>query len=294
MKRPEGPPTPGRVPSQRPTPPPRLGRARRGGASALPAEQAAAAAKRELRAVRAHRKQRAQEDRSSIRRFLAPIRRRRAAVLGSLVAAVILLLGCVAAAYSPLMAVRHVEVRGASRVDASAVRQALMPQLGTPLPMVSETAVRQALVPFTGIASFAIEAVPPDTLVVRITERVAIGYLQSGSSFSTVDAAGVILASTTAAPVGIPRLDVPGGVSSPGFSALGRVLLQLPAEFRAGIGHARVQTGNDISFTVGPTRITWGNDNQIGLKYRVLTGLLARIGAPARIDVSSPLTPVVS
>lgn len=90
----------------------------------------------ENRAVKRAERERRRFERGEVRRFTQRSRRRRRIALvvaGSLVA-LALIVGI--AAFSPLMAVRTIEITGTQRVDAATVQGALDDQLGVPLTLV--------------------------------------------------------------------------------------------------------------------------------------------------------------
>lgn len=96
------------------------------------------------RAARARRK----ALRAEIRRFTQRSRRRRIVWLSSIGAALLLVGGSVAAAYSPLFAVQKISVAGATTLDPAAIEAALGDQLGTPLALVDSSKVKAALLAF--------------------------------------------------------------------------------------------------------------------------------------------------
>src|SRR5690606_28185794 len=142
------------------------------------------------------------------RRFTKASRRRRIAWLGGMGAVLLLILGCVIAAYSPLFALERITVAGTSTLEAATVEEALSGQLGTPLALVDESEIKAALMQFPLIETYALEARPPHDLTVRIVERTPVGVIESGAGFTIVDAAGVALATTQSRPEGQPVLDV--------------------------------------------------------------------------------------
>ncbi len=147
--------------------------------------------------------------RAEVRRFTARQRRRRMTWLAVAASVVLLVLGTVGAAYSPLFGVERVRVVGTSALSAETVEQALSGQLGRPLPLVDSSEVKAALVAFPLVESYTLEARPPHELVVRIVERTPIGTVKSAAGYTLVDAAGVALSTTPKRPAGHPVLAVP-------------------------------------------------------------------------------------
>jgi len=235
--------------------------------------------------------------RAEVRRFTARQRRRRItwAIVGG--AMILLVLGTLGAAYSPLFAVEEISVVGTTTLDPAAVASALDGQIGTPLPLVDSSAVKAALVKFPLVESYSLEARPPHELVVRIVERTPIGSIQTGAGYALVDAAGVIL-STTPQPIpGHPALTVEGGLSSPAFRAVGTVFRSLPDDIRAQVSAMSATSPNDVTLTLGATGTTvvWGNADDSMLKAKNLASIMAARppSGASSYDVSSPSAIVV-
>lgn len=235
--------------------------------------------------------------RAEVRRFTVRQRRRRRVWIGAGIAFVVMVLGTVGAAYSPLFAVERVEVVGASQVDAAAVTDALSGQVGTPLAMVDGSAVKAALVKFPLVESYTLEARPPHDLVVRIVERTPVGVVETPAGYTLVDAAGVVLSTTPDAPAGQPVLNVSGGTDSEPFRAAGRVVRALPDGIRSQVTAVSASTTDDVTLTLGATgtRVAWGSADRSAEKARVLD-LLMQKSPPDRTreyDVTSPEAGVV-
>lgn len=235
--------------------------------------------------------------RAEVRRFTVRQRRRRMVLLGSGAALVVLVLGSVAAAYSPLFAVREVQVVGASTLDADAVAASLSDQLGTPLPLVDSSEVRAALIAFPLVESYTLEARPPHALVVRVVERTPVGSVASAAGYTLVDAAGVALSTGAEPEAGYPVIDAAGGAGSSTFRAVGRVMRALPAEIADQVTDVVATTPNDVTLTLGDAGadVVWGNADDSARKALVLQQTMAAFD-PAEVsvyDVSSPAAVVV-
>lgn len=236
--------------------------------------------------------------RAEVRRFTTRQRRRRMLWLGVAAAFVLLIAGTVGAAYSPLFAVRQLQVVGTSQLDVAAVEDALAGQLGSPLATVDSSAVKAALVQFPLVESYTLEARPPDTLVVRIVERTPVGYVESAAGYTVVDAAGVALSTTRDVPAGVPALDISGGLRSDAFEAAGQVMRSLPDALRPLVTGVTASTPDDVSLTLAATdtRIIWGSADESALKAIALERVLRNraLDATRLIDVSSHEAVVVA
>lgn len=258
------------------------------GRSALPSD-------REItRALRNARKERARIERGEVRRFTKRSRRRRIAWITAFGTLAALVLAVALTAFSPLMALRTIDVAGTVRLDRATVQRALADQLGRPLPLVDQAAIRGDLAAFPLIRSYSVESHPPNTIVVRIVERDPIGVLQKGSTFTLVDAAKVAIATSATRPAGFPLITATGGSAesdaASGFAAAAAVLTALPADLRANVDTISARTKDDVSFTLRDHRATvvWGSADDSALKTADLAALLKSAAGASTYDVSSP------
>ncbi len=231
--------------------------------------------------------------RAQARRFTRGSRRRRLAI-ASVVGILALLAAVLAVAvFSPILALRTIRVEGNSAIRASTVQDALAPQLGTPLALLDDGKIRSELSSIILIRSYVTEVVPPGTLVVRIIERKAIGVLQRGSAYEQVDAAGVVLATSSTA-AGLPVIQIgSAGVDSPGFAAAVKVLLAMPASVLGQVASISATTLDNVSITLtqGSHVIIWGSAAQSDLKARALAILLKSPNCATQtvLNVTAPM-----
>ena len=252
-----------------------------------------AAAKRDLRRAKRDAKRRTKQQR---RRFLRYSRRtkRRLLIAGAIVA---LTAGAVAiGVLTPIMSVKEIRVEGVTTLDAGTVEAALDPLRGTPLALVDEQQVFQSLGQFNLIQRYAIEIVPPQTLIVRVQERVPVISMQSAEGYRVLDAAGVQVAET---PELLPGAPLAQGeltdVTSPAFAAATRALRDMDPALREQFIAVSATTANDITFAMGSgLTVLWGDDSQNQLKGVLLQQMIAALGGReiSLIDVSSTEAPV--
>jgi cell division protein FtsQ len=232
-------------------------------------------------------------ERAEVRRFTRRARNRRvgiAVVGGVLVTLAILVLTAV---YSPILALRQITVDGTSRVDAAEVRGAIEDQLGTPLALIDFDSVTRNLSAFPLIRSYVTEIVPPDTLLVHITERAPVGSIERGGQFELVDPAGVTLQQSPERIPGVPIIELGAQpIESDAFASMVGVLLALPPELLAQVDRVSASTKDDVSLVLTGVgqRVTWGAATQSERKAALLAALI-RVTDPARagvFDVSAP------
>ena len=259
-------------------------------------ESETARARREMRAAIGARKT---AERNEIRRFTAHVRRRRQAAL-AIVASVTGLAAFVAVGtFSPVMALRTVTVDGTQRVDPVIIVEGLSPQLGTPLPLIDANVIRDVIARQPLVKSFAIEAKPPHELVIHISEREPVGYLNDKSGFTLVDPAGVTIEKTRERTLPLPVIDVKdASPTARGFPSAMAVLRALPDPVRSQVDRVSASTTDDVTLFLNPTgsRVIWGGPENSALKARVLSALIANypLGSVTTYDVSAPTSAVVS
>ncbi len=254
------------------------------------AEDAPVTSRDVWRAARARRK----ALRAEIRRFTKGARRRRLVWLGGLGAVLVLIAGCVAAAYSPLFALERITVVGTQALDAATVESALAGQIGTPLALIDEGEIKKALTGFPLIETYALEARPPHELTVRIVERTPVGVIESAAGYTLVDQAGVALATTAARPEGQPVLEIQGGAGTAAFSAAGIIVRSVPAGIRDQLVRVSASSADDVTLRLASgTTVVWGSTERSPEKAIVLERTMEAHPGAAHYDVSSPDAVVV-
>ena len=237
-------------------------------------------------------------EREEVRRFTAHLRRRRIVWLSGLGAFASLLIFVAVGAFTPVMALQEITVVGASRVPIAQIQNALQSEIGKPLPLVSFGAIKDAVAAQPLIRSYSTESLPPHTLLIRIVERVPVGYLASDGGFTLVDPAGVVIETSPERIPGYPLFEVTGNsTESLGFQAGLNVLNALPISLAGQVDQVIATTTDDVVIVLADSgaRVFWGGPENAALKSRVLSALIASapVGTVSEYDVSSPQTAVV-
>lgn len=245
------------------------------------------------RAARARRRR----EREEVRRFTATSRRRRIIWLSAIGGLLVLAAACVGVAYTPIMAVRDIQVEGARLVSSDLIVRDLDGQLGTPLPLVDQSAIKAALVKYPLVQSYSVESRPPSTLVIRIVERRPVGVIANGDSFDLVDVAGVVLSTSPTRPEGYPLMVFTGDSSSAGFTAAASVLRSLPDDVLSTVDEVTATTVDDVTLTLAGNGaiVAWGSAEDSAAKAVALAKLMVAYPpeSVARYDVSSPESVVI-
>lgn len=247
------------------------------------------------REARIARKRRRLLERAEVRRFTRRSRHRRAAWIAAGGVVAVLVASILVAVYSPLMALRTIEVKGTDRVDAAEVRAALSGQIGTPLARIDLDEVKDRIGGFPLIESYVTEEEPPHTLVVTVTERTPVVAVRSGKSYDLVDPAGIVVQSTTKKPGDVPIADVGRTtLGSSVFRTMTEVVLAMPSSVRDQVAGIAASTSDDVTLSMrdGST-VVWGSPDESAAKARLLAALVADHAkrapdAKVEFDVSAP------
>lgn len=253
--------------------------------------------RRRLRALRKDARRAAAAGRTvelaQVRRFTRRTRRRRNIALGVVAGLLLSFAGLVGLVNSPAMAVRNIEVVGASRIDPAAIQAALESSIGQPIATITDDGIRDDLAPFTALRSVAVDVVPPSSIVVRVVERVPMAIAIAGGEARLVDPAGVDLG-----PAADERLPVLEGVTvgSAPFDAAMSAIVEMPETLREQVATVTATTRDDIAMRLlDGAQVVWGGAADSGQKAAVLDALVAATesGGAVTFDVSAPEHPVV-
>lgn len=235
----------------------------------------------------------ATEQRFAERAALARGRRLRQWLVLSLALALVLALGWLVG-LSSVLDTRRVELSGADPADRSAIEEIAEQEIGTPLARVSDGAVESRIVDeVPGAVHADVSRGWPHTLKVKVTSRVpALAVSGDEEGFRLLDIDGVVIRTAKKAPKGVPTVVADSGttVSGHGVQAARGMLKALPEDTRDQVKNVTVDEADQISFTLGRTRIIWGDASDPDLKVKVIPILLEK--KPKVIDVSAPDTPV--
>lgn len=222
-------------------------------------------------------------------------RRRRPWLRGlwaALVLALVAALGWLAF-WSPVLAVRAVEVTGVAGADRAAVARLVAVPTGTPLARVDLDEVEDRVRSRKTIAEVSVERGWPSTLRVRVVTRQAALVLRNPQGrLEVVDATGVAYDTVTAPPAGVPlvRAASSKGTTKEALEAALSMVRTLPPDLAGQVSSIEVSTANLVSFTLAGIEVVWGGADEADRKLAILRALLPT--KPEVIDVSAPDTPV--
>lgn len=219
-------------------------------------------------------------------------RRLRLLVAGAVVVVLLLVLTWVVVV-SSLFGVRSVQVHGAHTLTDAQVEAAAHVGNGTPLVRLDTAAITRRVETLPDVASAQVSTSFPSTVVVTITERIAVGYLRSGGKDLLVDRTGQAYHPVATAPSTLPKLVVPvGAASRTARTAVAQVAAALPASLRPDVRSIDALDPSAITLVLSKGRIAqWGSASRSVEKGRILPVLLAHAHRDTQFNVVDPQRP---
>ncbi len=220
-----------------------------------------------------------------------PRRARRRLIL---IAALLLVLAVGATylvAFSPVFGVRAVTVRGVPGPLAAQVRRAAAIDSGTPLVRLDTAAVASRVGRIAVISSARVDTSFPSTVVITVSERVAIGVVRQTATYVLVDRTGDQFRTVDVRPARLPLFVVPSGSDARTTGgAVATVAAALPRKLRAHIASIQALDPAAITLLLKSGRVVrWGSADRSGAKAQILPTLLRQPGT--QFDVTDPDRP---
>jgi cell division protein FtsQ len=210
---------------------------------------------------------------------------------GGAVALVALLVWLVA--WSPVLAVRTVEVVGVPDDEVAPITELARVPLGEPLARVDTTAVADRVAERATLADVSIERSWPSTLVIHASPRVPFLVVKNPQGqLKVVDETGVAYAEVSTAPKGVPVVSAASAaaLSQDALATAVSVVRVLPDSLQRRVSAVTISSANLATLKVGGTTVVWGGVDEPERKLAIVEALLK--GSHAVIDVSAPSTPV--
>jgi len=218
-----------------------------------------------------------------------PLRRWAYAVLALVVAVVLVWV----VAFSPVLAVRSVEVVGVPASEVGPIKTLARVPTGEPLARVDTAAVADRVAERATLADVSIERSWPSTLVIHASPRQPFLVVKNPQGqLKVVDASGIAYAQVSTAPRGVPVVTAASeeALSRDALATAVSVVRALPATLQHRVSAVTVSSANLVTLKVGRTTVVWGGVAEPERKLAIVTALLRQ---PHKvIDVSAPSTPV--
>lgn len=214
-----------------------------------------------------------------------PSRRAIGAVAASVLALVLVIW---IVAFSPVLGVKTVQVRGNHLLTVAEVRSAAAVRHGAPLLRLDTGAIARRVQTLPEVKSVSVDTSYPNKVVITVVERTAVGYLDKGASFELVDALGTQFRAVKVRPRQLPLLILPTGLQAgPSAAAVATVAGDLGRALLSRIQSIQALDPTAITLLLNDSRVVrWGSVDRSADKARILPTLLAQPGT--QFDVSNP------
>jgi cell division protein FtsQ len=196
-------------------------------------------------------------------------------------------------AWSPVLAVRSVEVVGVPEAEVAPITELAKVPMGEPLARVDTRGVADRVAERATLADVSIERSWPSTLVIHASPRVPFLVVKNPQGqLKVVDETGVAYAEVTTAPKGVPVVSAASdaALSQDALATAVGVVRVLPDTLQRRVSSVTVSSANLVTLRVGRTTVVWGGVAEPERKLAIVQALLK--GRHAVIDVSAPSTPV--
>lgn len=228
-----------------------------------------------------------------------PWRRRRRAILGSLLAAVLVLGAALSAGiWLPALQLQQVTISGLGYVEEEQVRSLAENRTGDSVLLLPTSTMEQELTEVPGVHSAEVERDWPDGVHITVAESVPVATLaRPDGSTAIIDEGGAELPAAAGEGASLVPLTVDPGSSDPdgATEAMVEVLSGLPEPLRGAVTDITAASRSDVTLNLsledgGSKTVVWGDAQDNELKGEVVRTLIEQPGE--EIDVSSPVAPV--
>jgi len=191
-------------------------------------------------------------------------------------------------AFSSVLGARSVTVRGVSPAEAQRVRDAARVPAGRPLLRLNTGAIQARVAGLPELAAALVTVSYPSTVVIRVTERVPVGYLSSDGQLMLVDRTGKQFQAVTSAPANLPQFDIaPGPAGEATGQAVAAVAAALSVAVRLQLRAIQADSADAVLLELRDGRtVRWGGADRSADKARILPTLLRQPGTV--YDVTNP------
>lgn len=191
-------------------------------------------------------------------------------------------------AFSPVLGARSVTVRGAHNLTGAQVLSAAGITHATPLVRLDAGAAARRIEALPDVASASVRISYPSSVIITVTERIAVGYLKAGNTFTLVDGTGDQYRTVRSKPLDLPLFAVPVGADAKGAGqAVATVAASLRPTLLASVASIQSLDPSAITLLLLDHRVVrWGGAERSADKARILLVLLTQRGT--EFDVTNP------
>jgi cell division protein FtsQ len=198
----------------------------------------------------------------------------------------------------------RVSVSGTRVLTVAQVREAAGVPVGSPLVSVDTDAIEARLLrELPRIDSVEVDRSWPHGIVLKVTERTPVLVIANGAKFVEVDAEGVRFATVSAAPKGVPALELAVSKrSAPSRFPAARLVREavriagdVPDRVARDTRTVKVRSYDAVSLELsGGRTVEWGSAERGRAKARTLLALMKADPGARHFDVSAPTAPASS
>lgn len=191
--------------------------------------------------------------------------------------------------FSSVLGVRSVLVSGTRQLSPDQIEAAAAVKPGSPLSRLDTSAIRARVAKLPGVRSVTVHTSYPSTVLIEVTERVAVGYRAAPTGAGLVDADNVQFRIESRPPAGLPQLAtaLPGQADQ--AAAMATVAGALPPELARKVSLISAASTESVTLRLFDGRLVfWGGTDRGADKARLMTALLRQPGH--YYDISDPST----
>jgi len=191
--------------------------------------------------------------------------------------------------FSSVLGVRTVTVSGTRFLTPAQVEAAADIRAGSPLSRLDTAAIRARVAALPEVRAVSVRTSYPSTVLIRITERVAVGYRAVANGAGLVDADNVQFRTQARPPAGLPQLTTTGeSAADPELAAaVATVAGALPPALARRVSLISTASTESITLRLFDGRIVlWGGTDRGADKAKLMTALLRQPGR--YYDISDP------
>jgi len=191
--------------------------------------------------------------------------------------------------FSSVLGVHSVLVSGTRQLSPAQVEAAAAVRPGSPLSRLDTSAIRARVAKLPEVRTVTVRTSYPSTVLIQVTERVAVGYRATPTGAGLVDAANVQFRIQSKPPAGLPQLAaaLPGQADQ--AAAVATVAGALPPELARKVSLISAASTESVTLRLFDGRLVfWGGTDRGTDKARLMTALLRQPGR--YYDISDPST----
>lgn len=206
--------------------------------------------------------------------------------------------GGVALTRSSLFQVDGIAVAGESMLSTDQILSASGLRIGMNVLSVKAGEVERRLETLPLVADATVERVYPSKVKISIRERVPAAAARVAGGWWLIEASGIMIASVSAPPAGLPQVTVSAKPDSDALRAALRLWGGLPDWARQKTTELAAEEPQEIVARIGGTKIVFGSADEVLPKMQAVVAIFERAKTDGRrvtrIDVRAPTRPAAT